>query len=145
MRKRVICLILALLVGLTVFSVSFSAAGGELGSCKKLFAYSDNDAAYFYGYYGGTLVSERVIPDEMTRTVTTDGVIRMVCHNEYTTYALLKTRVGQFSAGAGYEQRRLHHHRAGRQPEFLADRICGGRFANLHHLPYLKRNDRQPI
>ena len=96
MKKRMICLILALLVGLTVFSVSFSAAGGELGSCKKLFAYSDNDAAYFYGYNGGTLVSERVIPDDMTRTVTTDGVIRMVCHNGNTTYALLKTRVGQF-------------------------------------------------
>ena len=97
MRKRIICLMLAVLVGLTAFSVSFSAVGEELGSCKKVYAYSGTDAAYFYGYYGGTLVSEKVLPDDVTRSVTTDGVIRMVCHNAQTTCALLKTRVNQFS------------------------------------------------
>ena len=97
MKKRIFCLVLAILVGLTAFSVSFSGAGSELNRCRYLDSYCDADAAFFYGFHGSTLVSERVLPDDMTRMVTADSVIRMASHNGHVTYALLETSNHHFS------------------------------------------------
>ena len=68
------------------FCASFSAEADSnlqnLSQCRRIFAYSGYDNAYFYGYDNHMLCSAHVIPDEMEQTVTTDGIIRAVCHDE---------------------------------------------------------------
>lgn len=94
-RRSTVCLLLTLFL---LFSVNASAAATlhELANCRKTFSYSGSAAAYFYGFYGSTLVSSRVLPDTMTRTVTVPGNILCACHDDDNAYALYKESLHTF-------------------------------------------------
>lgn len=83
------------------FCASFSAEADSnlqnLSQCRRIFAYSGYDNAYFYGYDNHMLCSAHVIPDEMEQTVTTDGIIRAVCHDETSAYALMTTANAKYN------------------------------------------------
>lgn len=70
----------------------------ELSGCKKVFAYSGASSAYFYGFHGSELVSARVLPGQMTRTVSAGGNILCVCHDDDHACALVKTGLHAFQA-----------------------------------------------
>lgn len=74
----------------TVAVADTAAISCELANCKKIYAYSGNAAAYFFGFHGSTLVSTRVIPDRLTRSVSVRGSILSACHDETKVYALYK-------------------------------------------------------
>lgn len=63
---------------------------GDLSKCRKVFAYSGNSCAYFYGTDNTTLYSSRVLPDSVSRSIGVEGVIRAVCHDETCAYALFE-------------------------------------------------------
>lgn len=72
---------------------------GELARCRKLFGYSGNTSAYFYGFYGRTLYSARVLPDICVKYTNTDGDIIAVSHNDDSACALcINRRTSQYSA-----------------------------------------------
>ena len=96
--KAAIASILAIVLAISALgSVGAGNSLRELARCRKIYAYSGENAAYFYGYANQMLCSARVIPDVVERTVTTDGVIRAVSHDETCAYALLATSHHQHS------------------------------------------------
>ena len=81
MLRRLIAvgLFLALLF-LPVCSVGAAMAVlTELRSCKRIFAYSGRENAYFFGFSGDALVSERVLPGRLTRTLRVNGGLQGCC------------------------------------------------------------------
>lgn len=96
MLRRLIAvgLFLALLF-LPVCSVGAAMAVlTELRSCKRIFAYSGRENAYFFGFSGDALVSERVLPGRLTRTLRVNGGIIAVCHDEACVSALYRVTGG---------------------------------------------------
>ena len=96
MLRRLIAvgLFLALLF-LPVCSVGAAMAVlTELRSCKRIFAYSGRENAYFFGFSGDALVSERVLPGRLTRTLRVNGGIIAVCHDEACVSALYRVTDG---------------------------------------------------
>ena len=80
--------------------ISGLAEGGELlelSQSRLLYACSTGNTAYFYGFSNNTLCSVRVIPDGLCRSVTIDGVIRAVCHDDGCAYALFTTSHRQYN------------------------------------------------
>lgn len=87
-RLTVAVLSLALLV-LPVYSAGAATAElSALRGCKRIFAYSGRENAYFFGFSGAVLVSERVLPGRLTRTLRVGGGIIAVCHDEACVSAL---------------------------------------------------------
>lgn len=62
----------------------------DLKKCGRIFAYSGDSSAYFYGFNKTTLYSAKVIPDGVMRYVSIDGTIRSVCHDDSNAYALFE-------------------------------------------------------
>ena len=99
--KRMISFFLALIM---LFGAVFCAnAGsvvqlGELSACRKLYAYSAANSAYYYGFYGKTLCSARVIPDVSVKRATAAGNILAVCHDGETACALYITGIEKYGA-----------------------------------------------
>ena len=113
MAKRIICVILILINIFSFFAYTAwadnSASFGELGSCKKLYAYSGKNNAYFYGFGNTTLYSARAVPSASLRYIDTGGYIRAVCHDENCAYALFDgnnsykiVRMNMDSGACGY-------------------------------------------
>lgn len=96
MANRFIVLLTVLLLAATSVLISgaddSTAEFCELAQCRKLYGYSGNTAAYFYGYCGKTLYSARALPDVCIRYTDTDGDIIAVCHNDDSAYALCVNR-----------------------------------------------------
>ena len=96
--KAAIASVLAIVLAISALgSVGAGNSLRDLAQCRKVYAYSGESAAYFYGYANQMLCSARVIPDVVEKTVTTDGVIRAVSHDETCAYALLETSHHQHS------------------------------------------------
>ena len=97
-NKHIVAVFLSIVF---VFCASFSVKADSnlqnLAKCRRIYAYNGDNNAYFFGYSNHMLCSARVIPDGIERTVTTDGVIRAVCHDETITYALMTTANSQYS------------------------------------------------
>ena len=99
--KRMISFLLALIM---LFGAVFCAnAGsvvqlGELSACRKQHAYSAADSAYYYGFYGKTLCSVRVIPDASIWRATAEGNILAMCHDGETACALYITGIEKYGA-----------------------------------------------
>lgn len=97
------CIVMVCMIVTAVMAMCASVTVGadstlqNLAQCRRVYAYSGNNNAYFYGFGNHTLCSARAIPDETERTVTTDGVIRAVCHDEAYAYALITTANSQYS------------------------------------------------
>ncbi len=101
MFKRVLsCLtVLALLVVSAQFvraddSVKFD----ELKACRRVFAYSGNSSAYFYGFYDKTICSARAVPNASVQWATVPGAVLAVCHDEENLCALYKTGYESYGA-----------------------------------------------
>lgn len=93
MTKKFLCFVILLMIlTASVFGVGSEAAYSValLENCKNLFAYSGQSNAYVFGYTTNTLYSARVLPDVSTKYVTVSGVIRSVCHDESSAYALVE-------------------------------------------------------
>lgn len=68
-----------------------------LNNCRRIFAYSGNSSAYFFGYSNSTLYSARVLPDYRLRSVGVSGTIYAVTHDERFAYALYDvSRLGDY-------------------------------------------------
>ncbi len=80
----IICVVTASVCAVFAQSVSVDALSG----CRKLFAYSGSQTAYFYGFKNATLYSVKVLPQVVTRSATVDGAVMAVCHDETNAYAL---------------------------------------------------------
>lgn len=65
-----------------------------LRGCKRIFAYSGRENAYFFGFSGDVLVSESVVPYHRTRTLRVGGGIVAVCHDEVCAGALYRVTGG---------------------------------------------------
>ena len=101
MNKRLISFALALvmLFGAIICANADSVVQlNELSACKKVFAYSGQNSAHFYGFYGKTLCSARVIPDVSVRWATVEGGVLAMCHDGETACALYKTGHEKYSA-----------------------------------------------
>ena len=59
-----------------------------LNDCKKIFAYSGNSSAYFFGCNDSTLYSVKVLPDYQLRYVNVSGAILAAAHDDSFAYAL---------------------------------------------------------
>ena len=87
-------------LSLALLLLSFGWAGAvtaelsALRACKRIFSYSGRDNAYFFGFEDAVLVSERVLPDRLTRTVRVQGGIVTACHDEGSAYALYRATGG---------------------------------------------------
>lgn len=95
-KRALSCLtVLALLVVSAQFArADDSVKFDELKLCRRVFAYSGNSSAYFYGFYNNTICSARVIPDASVQKTSVPGAVMAVCHDEENLYALYN---------AGYE------------------------------------------
>ena len=69
----------------------------DLKQCGKIFAYSGDSSAYFYGFNKTTLYSAKVLPEGITRYVSIDGTIRSVCHDDNNAYALFEGNRNYYS------------------------------------------------
>lgn len=68
-----------------------------LNNCRRIFAYSGNSSAYFFGYSNSTLYSARALPDYQLRYVSVSGTIYAVTHDERFAYALYDvSRLGDY-------------------------------------------------
>ena len=78
------------------------AEGGEnlndLAACRRVFAYSGDSSAYFYGFYGKNLCSVRVFPEKTTFKAVAEGSVLAMCHDEETACALYKTGEDKYGA-----------------------------------------------
>ena len=91
MAKRfLLCLLTLALFSVSArsFCADEAVSAASLARCSKVYAYSGSSAAYFYGYCGNTLISQRVIPDVISRSCEVSGRLRAVCHDEKNAYAL---------------------------------------------------------
>lgn len=93
--------LLFLLIMLTAASVSLQAVNAssdteKLRGCRRLYAYSGTAHAYFYGFENQTVYSVAVLPQCFARSISVNGTVCAVCHDEHTLYALYK---------AGYKYR----------------------------------------
>ena len=91
MAKRfLLCLLTLALFSVSArsFCADEAVSAASLARCSKVYAYSGSSAAYFYGYCGNTLISQRVIPDVISRSFEVSGRLRAVCHDEKNAYAL---------------------------------------------------------
>ena len=70
----------------------------ELSICRRVFAYSGNSSAYFYGFYEKTICSARVVPDDSARKATVSGNVLAVCHDEDNLCALYSSGYEKFGA-----------------------------------------------
>ena len=62
-----------------------------LRNCGRIYAYSTDYSAYFYGFDGSMLYSARVLPDDCIRYVNAGGTVRAVSHDNDHAYALFST------------------------------------------------------
>lgn len=93
MSQKCLCLVAFLLIlSASVFGVNSEEtySVGLLDNCRNLYVYNGNANAYVYGSATDTLYSSRVLPDVTTKYVTVSGVIRSVCHDEASAYALVE-------------------------------------------------------
>ncbi len=88
-------IITSLLLSIFIIIASVYSAAAEtrffdsgLSDCRKVFSYSGNSGAYFYGFNNTTLVSARAHPQFIWRRLTVDGVIRAISHDDNYAYAL---------------------------------------------------------
>ena len=99
MIKRILIYFLCLFLPISVI-YSVNAASSvqpvELSKCRRIYAYSGNAAAYFYGFSSDTLVSARVLPDVEVCRAQADGVIRAACHDESRDFALYQSGYHQY-------------------------------------------------
>lgn len=93
MKKKAMCIMCAVFLLSIIFSTVTAAASvnSELSGCKKVYSYSCESGAFFYGFSNKKLCSTRVFPGYSSRSVDVDGVIRAVCHDNTTAYALFET------------------------------------------------------
>ena len=100
-KRALLCLFFLALFLCTPFRAVAETASdlSVLSSAKRIFSYSGKASAYFYGFSNQTLYSARVIPSVSLRTVRTGGVIRAVCHDENSVYAMCESGKGDFSVG----------------------------------------------
>ena len=91
MKKIITSLLLSIFI---IISSVYTAAAetrffdSGLSDCRKVFSYSGNSGAYFYGFNNTTLVSARAHPQFIWRRLTVDGVIRAISHDDNYAYAL---------------------------------------------------------
>ena len=97
-KRALLCLFFLALFLCTPFRAVAETASdlSVLSSAKRIFSYSGKASAYFYGFSNQTLYSARVIPSAALRTVRTGGVIRAVCHDENSVYAMCESGKGDF-------------------------------------------------
>ena len=101
MLKRLLSALLSLaLTALSVRPICAEAVFSlcELANCRVVRAYSGCGSAYFYGFSGGMLVSSRVIPDAVTRTVSVSGSILSACHDDSHACALVRAGLKEYRA-----------------------------------------------
>lgn len=81
---------------------SFEASA--FADCQTAAAYSGSGGAYFYGYYGNTFVSARVLPDFTLASYSLGGTVLNASHDDSCAYALCRDS-GGFSVARIDERR----------------------------------------
>ena len=107
MIKRYLSVLLIVLIAVLASLHTANAAPdlSSLRSCRKLYSYSGSSHAYFYGFENRAAYSAEVLPGGVSRSISVDGVIRAVCHDEHSLHALYETngkyRVASLNMSSG--------------------------------------------
>ena len=107
MIKRYFSVLLIVLIAVPAALHTANAAPdvSSLRSCRKLYSYSGSSHAYFYGFENRAAYSAEVLPGGVSRSISVDGVIRAVCHDEHSLHALYETngkyRVASLNMSSG--------------------------------------------
>lgn len=107
MIKRYLSVLLIVLIAVPAALHTANAAPdlSSLRSCRKLYSYSGSSHAYFYGFENRAAYSAEVLPGGVSRSISVDGVIRAVCHDEHSLHALYETngkyRVASLNMSSG--------------------------------------------
>lgn len=107
MKKRYLSVLLIVLIAALASLYTANAAPdiSSLRSCRKLYSYSGSSHAYFYGFENRAAYSAEVLPGGVSRSISVDGVIRAVCHDEQSLHALYETsgkyRVASLNMSSG--------------------------------------------